>query len=117
MDNPSALRHWMVAGPEVARMIKEFQDGNQYCKWQTADTYHHHQNPNAQASCVRDFCSLVSVNLLEEMRNPFKEESHYLFILDLKDIAGPAAVETVMNAMKIGQEQFEAFTRVSVRQK
>ena len=45
------------------------------------------------------------------MGNPFEEESQDLFILDSKDIAGPAAVETVMNAKKIGQEQFEAFTR------
>ena len=106
----------MLAGPEVARMIEKFQDGNQCCKLQTADTYHHHQTPNAQASFVRDVCSsLVSVNLLEEMGNPFKEESQDLVILHLKDIAGPAAVETVMNAKKIGQEQFEAFTRVSVR--
>ncbi|QQP37628.1 Hypothetical protein FKW44_017958, partial [Caligus rogercresseyi] len=46
-----------------------------------------------------------------EMGNPFEEESQDLLILDSKDIAGPAAVETVMNAKKIGQEQFEAFTR------
>ncbi|QQP58333.1 uncharacterized protein LOC103506659 [Caligus rogercresseyi] len=45
------------------------------------------------------------------MGNPFEEESQDLLILDSKDIAGPAAVETVMNAKKIGQEQFEAFTR------
>jgi len=25
-DNPSALRQWMVAGPEVARLIEGFQD-------------------------------------------------------------------------------------------
>jgi len=29
-DNPSALLCWMVAGPEVARLIEEFQDGNQH---------------------------------------------------------------------------------------
>ncbi|QQP49887.1 Uncharacterized protein FKW44_010705 [Caligus rogercresseyi] len=45
------------------------------------------------------------------MGNPFEEESQDLLILDSKGIAGPAAVETVMNAKKIGQEQFEAFTR------
>ena len=30
--------------------------------------------------------------------------------MDTKKIASPAAVETVMNAKRIGQEQFEAFT-------
>ena len=34
-----------------------------------------------------------------------------LIVLDTKEIAGPAAVETVRNVKKIGQEQFQAFTR------
>ena len=25
-ENPSAFRHWMVAGPEQARVLKEFED-------------------------------------------------------------------------------------------
>lgn len=24
-ENPSALRRWMIAGPEVARMVQEFE--------------------------------------------------------------------------------------------
>ncbi|KAJ8395934.1 hypothetical protein AAFF_G00026420 [Aldrovandia affinis] len=74
-DNPSALRRWMVAGPEVARMFA------------------------------------LSSGVIEEMGNPFEEESQDVVKLDTKEIAGPAAVETVMNAKRIGQEQFEAFTR------
>jgi len=45
------------------------------------------------------------------MGNPFAEESQDVVILDTKDIVGPAAVETMMNAKRIGQEHFEAFTR------
>ncbi|KAL8570989.1 hypothetical protein ACOMHN_037849 [Nucella lapillus] len=45
------------------------------------------------------------------MGNPFEEEIQDVVKLDTKEIAGPAAVETVMNAKRIGQEQFEAFTR------
>ena len=99
----------MVAGPEVAKVIEEFQDRNQCWRRQTADTRHHDQTPSVQASFVKDVRSLVGV--IEEMSNVFEEESQDLVILDTKDIAGPAAVETVMNAKKIGQQQFEAFTR------
>ena len=67
------------------------------------------QTPSVQASFVKDVRSLVGV--IEEMGNPFEEDSQDLVILDTKNIAGPAAVETVMNAKRIGQEQFEAFTR------
>lgn len=108
-DNPSALRRWIVAGPEVARVIEEFQDGNQHWRRQTADTRHHDQTPSVQASFVKDVCSLVGV--IEEMGDPFEEESQDVVKLDTKEIAGPAAVETVMDAKRIGQEQFEAFTR------
>jgi len=105
-DNPSALRRWTVAGPKVARVIEEFQDGNQYWTRQTADIrYHDH----VQASFVKDVRSLVGVT--KEMGNPFEEESQDLVILDTKNITGPAAVETVINAKRIGQELFEAFTR------
>jgi len=66
-DSLSALRHWMVAGPDVARVIEEFQDGNQYWRRQTADTRHH---DHVQASFVKDVRSLVGV--IEEMGNPFE---------------------------------------------
>ena len=53
------------------------------------------------------------VNVLEELGNPFEEErlSMDLIVLDTKEIAGPVAVEPVSNVKKIGQEQFQAFTR------
>ncbi|KAG1692631.1 Lysosome membrane protein 2 [Nymphon striatum] len=108
-DNPSALRRWMVAGPEVVRVIEEFQDVGQHCRQKKADTRHHDQTPSVQTSFVKDVRSLVDV--IEEMGNSFEEESQDVVKLDTKEIAGPAAVETVMNAKRIGQEQFEAFTK------
>ena len=57
-DNPSALRRWMVAGPEVARVIEEFHDQH-HCGGE-ADTRHHDQTPSVQAAFAKDACSLVS---------------------------------------------------------
>ena len=37
--NPAALRRWMVGGPEVARMMKEFEDSTPVPKYQ----HHEHQ--------------------------------------------------------------------------
>ena len=68
-DNSSALHRWMVAGPEVARVIKEFHNGNQHWRWQRADTRHHDPTPSVQAAFVKDVRSLVGV--IEEMGNPF----------------------------------------------
>ena len=44
------------------------------------------------------------------MGNPFDEKSQDVFKLDAKEIAYPAAVETVMSAKMLGQEQFQVFT-------
>jgi len=71
-DKLSALRRRMVAGPEVARPIEEFQDQNQHRRRQTADT-RHGQMPSVQASFLKDVRSLVDV--IEGLGNPFEEES------------------------------------------
>ncbi|KAG7163101.1 hypothetical protein Hamer_G002176 [Homarus americanus] len=55
-------------------------------------------NPSAQ--CV-----------IEELGNPFEEESLDLVALHTKEIASPSAAETVRNAKSIGQDQFQTFTR------
>ena len=67
-----------------------------------------------QTSFTKDVRALVSV--IEELGNPFEEESMDLIVLDTKEIAGPVAVETVRNVKKIGQEQFQAFTRECLSQ-
>ena len=105
-DNPSALLRWMIAGPEVARAIEEFRDGHQH--WgRREDTRHHDQTPRVQTSFAKDVRALVRI--IEELGNPFEEES--MDLIDTKEMAGPAAVETVRNVKKVGQVQFQAFTR------
>ena len=62
------------------------------------------------ADLVHQGCRAL-FSVIEELGNPFEEESMDLIVLDTKEIAGPAAVETVRNVKKIGQELFQAFTR------
>ena len=90
--NPSALLCWMVAGPEVARAIEEFQDRDDH--WgKRVDTRHHDETPSAQTSFAKDVRSLA--NVIEKLGNPFKEESVDLVVLDTKEMECPAAVESV----------------------
>ena len=64
-------------------------------------------------SVQASFAQYVSflVRVIEELGNPFEEESQDLIVLDTKEIANPAVVQTVRNAKKIGQEQFDTFTK------
>lgn len=65
-NNPTALRRWMIARPEVARDIEEFKHGHQH--WETREhTYF-----------AKDIC----VSVMEELSNPFDKESIDSFVLD-----------------------------------
>jgi len=107
-DNPSALRRWMVAGPEVARVIMEFEEANMHPN-ANEETRHHEETPRAQEAFAKDVQSLVAV--IEELGNPFEEDSPDLLVLDTKEIADPAVIETVRTAKQIGQEQFQAYSK------
>ena len=57
----------------------------------------------------KDVYSLV--NVMEELGNLFEEESEYLLVLDSKEFVDPPAVKPVKKAQKIGQQQFQTFTK------
>ena len=55
-ENLSALRRWMVAGPELSRMIQEFEGGNN----QTEENDHHEQNSGIQNAFCKDVLNTLS---------------------------------------------------------
>ena len=107
-NNPNALRHWMIAGPEFAHVIEEFHAQQNHCKVKVK-TLHHNQIPSVQLAYARDVRSLV--NIFEDLGNHFLEEITSLLVLDSKEIGYQSAVENVCNAQKIGQDQFQTFTK------
>ena len=62
-ENPSALRTWMVAGPELSRMIQEFEGSNN----QTEENDHHEQKSGIQKALRRTECTIF----IQELGNPF----------------------------------------------
>ena len=107
-DRSSDLWWWMVAGPEVAALVEDFEDAHQLMA-RRDEVLHHDQTTSVQNAIWEDVCSLV--NVMEELGNPFEEESEDLLVLDSKDIADASAVEAVKKAHKIGQQQFQTFTK------
>ena len=51
------------------------------------------------------------VNVTEHFGNPFEEESQDLLVLDTKEIAPSAAVDTLRRAHEVGQLHFDNFVR------
>ena len=107
--NPAALRRWTVAGPEVARVVAEFEedqvDGGPGAK-RNIEGLNHEQQPGVQSAFLKDVQSLTLV--LQEMGNPFLEESNDLLVLDTKYIMESVA-GTVRKVETIGQEQYSKF--------
>ena len=73
------------------------------------EVFHHDQTANVQNGFMKDVCSLI--NVMEALANPFEEESAGLFVLDRKKIADPSTVDAVKKEHKIGQQQFQTFTK------
>jgi len=111
-EDPGALRRWMVAGPEVARVISEFENAGLHWN-EREDVNHHDQIASIQTTFAKHVCTLVAA--IEELGNPFEEESQDMIALDTKEIADAAVVDTVYNAKKLGQEQFDAFTKKCIK--
>ena len=68
---------------------------------------HHEQTDTVQ----RAFCEKVKqlTKVMEEMGNPFEEESGYLLTLDTKDIADPSAAQLIATHHERGKDKFNSF--------
>ena len=106
-ENASAL-HWMVSGPEMTRIIEEFQASTDKVDRATDTRQHEESNP-VQVSFVRDVQSLTDT--IEQMGNPFTENSSDMIILNTRDIADPAIIERVCQIEKLGTDRYELYVQ------
>ena len=100
-ENPAGLRRWMVSGPEMARVIGEFEGSIK--KMQDIDYRHQDQKKHTQTAFARDVKSLSAA--IEEMGNPFCESSSDLLVLDSRNIADSAVADTVFQIEKLGLDK------------
>ena len=104
-ENPAALRRWMVAGPELSRMVQEFEGSFS----STDEHKHHDQKPGMQSAFLKDIKNTISS--IEEFGNPFVDEEENLMAIHTNDTMDEAVIRTVRNARKIGEEQFDTFIK------
>ena len=110
-QNPAALRRWTVGGPEIARLVHEFEmDMDQKASFAQNDkSPHHEQKRGQQAAFARDVDALVKV--MEDNGQPFLQRSDELIVLQRKDIADQSVKSTVEKVEKIGQVQYQTFVK------
>ena len=105
-ENPSALRRWMISGPETARLVSEFE-ASMTTEVEVQGADHHEVQRSSQVSFFKDMKSLVTT--IEDFGNPFLEESEDLIVMDTKEIAGPTAVTILCQIEAIGKQQCNQF--------
>ncbi len=100
-ENDKALKRWMVAGPEIAHII------NDYDARQSTDYRHHEQIPSIQKAFAENVMKLIEV--IETRGNPFKERSCDLFSLHSQMIVSDELKRNVESIGNIGKEQYMEF--------
>jgi len=102
----------MVAGPEMARVIGEFNDSVENIREKQSkgpDIKHHDQVKSVQSTFAKQVRSLC--HTIEEMANPFKEQTSDLLVIDTRDIVGDEVVTTVRYIQTLGKEQYATFVK------
>ena len=104
--NPLALRRWMVAGPEVERIVVEFEEYAMKVQ-DDGKHLHHEQHFSVQHAFQKDVKSLIAV--FEEFGNPFLEKGQDLLVLDTRDIMDSSVGETILGIEALGEDQYTKF--------
>ena len=109
-ENSSELLRWMVSGPEIARIIGEFEaskDLISHNQSKSPNLLHHEQVKSIQGAFEKQVTALCDV--VEKMSNPFMEDSSDLLVLDSRDIVDAEVVATIRKIQQVGQENFASF--------
>ena len=101
----------MVAGPELARMVEEFEE----VIFASESQNHHENKPAIQSAFAKDVVNLVSS--FEELGSPFKEVGGVLIALHTKDVMNEEVVRTVRTVRQLGEQQFKTFLKERLEDK
>ena len=103
-ENANAMRRHLVAGPELSRIIEEFEMNSK-----APDTKHHEQYLQFQRTFRQNVEDLVQA--MEETGNQFLEDSGQLIQLDTSIVMSEEVSRSVMNAEAIGWDQYSTFVK------
>ncbi|KAG7162457.1 hypothetical protein Hamer_G008001, partial [Homarus americanus] len=107
MEKPVALCRWMVAGPEINKILVQFEKNFNKGPTFRNEKHHHKQAPGVQIIFTKEMCSLGAI--LEDLENPFMGTIGDLLAIHTNDIMPQEVVYTVQNIQKFGQEQYDTF--------
>ena len=99
-EDKDKLRKWIVCGPEVAPIFKEFEQ-NSALRRTEKSYFRYHEETAFFKKCFKDHV---------EMRNPFfGSDEDELIQLYTRDVIGQDIVKTVIQIEHLGKEQVQSF--------
>ena len=101
------LTRWMISGPEIARLVDEFEISLPTRSRSSVDTRHHEETKSFQSRFGKHVNSFIEC--MEEFGNPFCEPSEELMTLDTKDIMDIKVYDTIKNIQSIGESKFSEY--------
>ena len=110
-ENPSAFRKWMIAGPEQARLLKEFEQ--EFIPNVANKQLHHEEGLCTQKTFHEQAQNLVQA--ISEMGNPYLDATPELLALDTRDIIDESVVKTVHTVEALGKKQYETYHKSVIK--
>ena len=114
-QDPEALLRWAVSGPELVRVISEFEATIIGKEARDIPGTHHEETKSVQDTFISDVNSLTKV--FNELGNPFTDTSGELIHLSSKDVMGKAVVENLHGLVQKGKEQYADFVEKRLKTK
>ena len=105
-EDPAALRRCMVEGPEVNPLLAAYEAMSSSIDTRI-DRRHHEATVGAQTALFENV--KVKTTVLQDMGNPFQNESSDLLSLDTKNIANTSLAQLVAIHHQRGLKQAEVF--------
>ena len=111
IEDEDRHRNWMVCGPEVARIVMEFEE-NSVLKQTRKTEYKHHEETVAFQNRFKTHVDCL-VSEIKKFGNPFiiNEEECELVQLDTRDVLGPNIVKSIKEIQRVGKEQADQFMK------
>jgi len=104
-ENPAALKRWMIAGPEQARILDEFEEMNNLS--QEPSFQSHEQGHATQETFHKQVSNMCDA--IESMGNPFLNTAKELTVLDTHDCMDEQVVEVLYKMEQLGKEQYSRY--------
>ena len=106
-ENPVALQWWMVTGPQMARLITEFE--STFLPEADPDlNYRHHEEGMSTQESFRQQTSRL-IDTITEYGNPFLDDYPELLVLRTRDCVDEPVVSAIKKFETVGKNQYKEF--------